>query len=57
MPVIIGSFAGLVAIILGAIMSWVVISYFLNSEFSFFVSSTDNTNWYFISLITSTFCY
>ena len=55
--VIIGSFAGLVAIILGAIMSWVVISYFLNSEFSFFVSSAIwiTLTGIFISLITSTF--
>ena len=55
--VIIGSFAGLVAIILGSIMSWVVISYFLNSEFSFFVSSAIwiTLTGIFISLITSTF--
>ena len=54
--VVIGSFAGLVAILLGSLMSWVVISYFLNSEFSFFVSSAIwiTLTGIFISLVTST---
>lgn len=37
--IIIGSFAGLVAISLGAVMSLVVVKYFLNGEFYFFISS------------------
>ncbi len=53
--IIIGSFAGLVAVFLGAIMSWVVISYFLNSDFSFYISSAIWITFtgIFISLITS----
>ena len=45
--IIIGSFAGLVAISLGAVMSLVVIKYFLNGEF--FISSTNFSYiyWYY----------
>ncbi|MFL2803073.1 MAG: ABC transporter permease [Paracoccaceae bacterium] len=55
--IIIGGFAGIVSISISTLMSWVIITYFLNSDFSFFIFSAVWVTLIgiFISLITSSF--